>query len=390
MKGWMKNLLFALCAAPFLVKLPYMLSVWKYSPLERDDIYIWLALPVFIVASEMVRRRAGIRDKIYTKRALLYIAMAVCVLGWMASLALGINAAGVLLGIAIFALGVEFRFGRRVFVSQFPTIFFAVATCPSLSYWLDYYLHIGADEKISYFAMKVLAGVAFFSFWSIRTLIVGHYPRISNMIFCACVFAAVLYAKISMQTLETADPFALDTSLMKSGDWIGIEVPKSDSDERFFTGCPVVERRSYYNTTSNINLLALQVGKISNIHPIGICLESAGFEVRASRQIYMQISPTRKIQVNEVELDLIGEHFAAYSFFSNSNSSTGDFTKFRFSQNKQEMWRHYQIVTPAEPSVEDARERVLVFLRNFDADRDAAARPEPIPAAPKEAETPQN
>jgi len=365
MKIWLKNLFFALSALPILFKAPYLFDVWKNSPLESADFIMWLAMPFVALISELVRRKAGIDDTMKSYRMLIVAAFVFCVLLWLLlTFSFKINAAAILLGVAILALGVELRFGRRIFMSQLPTFLFALLATPSLSYWLDYYLHIGLDGTYSFFAVKFSIAMVFFLVWSYRTLKTRRYPRIISMAFCLCVMSAALYARIEASTLEPGSPLFIDLTRLSGGDWMAKNDELSDADRRFFKGCTDITRRTYFNVDSYISYLGLTVNDISNIHPIGICLKSSGAEVFSSRQIYISVKGSAA-QVNELKTEAAGGRFIVYSWFSDATMSTGDFTKFRLSKRDGKLWRHYQIMTPALPDDDAARKRVMDFLKEF-------------------------
>ncbi len=362
MKYFLKNLFFALAAVPILLKLPYLMAVWRETPLDSKDMYIWLSLPMIALFSELLRRHLKIVDVVENYRKLTLLVLIFALISY-AVIAFKVNAAGILLGIMIFSLAVELRFGRRVFVSQFPTMFFAVLSCPSLSYWLDYYLHTGISSSTSYFLIKIFLGLTFFIYWNISTFVNRSYPRISSVLFCVFVLFAIFFFKVKTQSLEAGDEFKIDTNKMYAGNWISEKVPGSYSDKRFFASSPI-ERRAYFNNDSNVNLLALKVNDISKVHPIGICLKSAGYDVSSSKQIYLPVGD-KTLQVNELEIFNGESHYIAYSFFSNGRYTTGDFTKFRFSKRSQNQWMHYQIIAPFTENEEISRARVQNLLKNF-------------------------
>lgn len=360
MKSAIKNILFALCALPLLAKMPYMVSVWKSSPLEGGDFIVWLAIPAVAALCEIIRCKAGIEGGAETYKKWMLTALAACLAAWFL-IAFKINAAGILLGIFILALAVDLRFGRAVFVSQIPTFMFAIVAVPSISYWLDYYLHIGLAGTYSYFAFKFLFATGFLAAWSVLSVKKRRYPRIWSIIFCMAVCAAALYNRIEYNSLPAGDPIFVDTQKNASGEWMSREDPVSEADARFFTGCDEIVRKSYFNADSGMQLLALSVNRISSIHPVGICLESSGYDIVSSRQVSISLSD-REIQINELRVRKNGSDLAVYSWFSDGEKSTGDFTKFRLQKSAAKNWRHYQIMTPEDGAKED---RFRSFLEAF-------------------------
>ena len=73
----------------------------------------------------------------------------------------------------------------------------------------------------------------------------------------------------------------------------------------------------------------------------------------------------RTIQINELRARKNGSDLAVYSWFSDGEKSTGDFTKFRLQKSPSKNWRHYQIMTPADSTDGTADKRFASFLEAF-------------------------
>ena len=364
MKNWQKNLLFILSLIPLAAKFPYIVNVWIWSPLESGDPLMWMVIPVVAVFSEYLRRKLDIGFLEKPEARIVGAAFAFALAAWCV-LAFKINAAGVILGVVVAALAVDLRFGRAVFSSQVPTFFFAILACPSVSFWLDYYLDTGLGGGASYLAAKFSLALAFLFVWTFSAFIRRRYPRMINVVFYACICVAFLYNRAETNSLPAGAPLMIDEHVMRSGDWIARRTPVTPDDKRFFVGCSRITRMSYFNSSTPINYLGLLVGRISNIHPIGICLKSAGIDIVSSRQIYLDVKG-RKVQVNELETKVFGDKYMVYSWFSNSRESTGDFRKFRTGLSSKGTWEHYQIMLPADGrSVSDIRRDVVSFMDEF-------------------------
>ena len=363
MKSAAKNFLFALCALPLLAKLPYMVSVWRSSPLESMDWLMWLTIPPVMLASELVRRTAGIEGGRETYKWAVGAALAAAVAVW-AALAFRINSAGVLLGVAILALASDLRFGRAVSVSQLPAVFFAVLAAPSVSYWLDYYLHIGLSGTYSYFAFKMAFASVFFAVWCALSIQKRRYPRILSISFCICVCAAALYNRIEANSFPAGDPLFINTDRLSSGEWIARSDPVTAADRKFFKGCDGIARNTYFGPGSRASLLGLRVDDISGVHPVGICLKSSGFQIWDSRQTQIRLDD-RTVQVNELLVEKNGQRLAVYSWFSDGEKSTGDFMKFRLRKAHKQKWRHYQLMTPIAEPASDASKTAREFMEAF-------------------------
>lgn len=359
-----KFVLSVLAALPLLMKFPYLVSSWRGSPFERFDFYIWILIPFIAVFSECIRRCAKVMH--YPKTYPFAFAAALIVsVALYAFLGFKLNAVGLLLGMLIFMFAVELIFGRQVFLSQIPTFFFALTTIPNLSFWLSFCLDYGFHNPFPFFVSKLVLGMLFFAGWSLRTLNLRRYPRVSSIAFCMCAMLLFWVAAVRSRDVEEGAPLILNLELMKSGDWTGADIPESESDLRMFSEAKQVERREYFNDDSAISLLAIKVGSAKQIHPFEVCLRSSRVKILSTKNIYLTVG-NDKIQVNEVLFATSGGTFAGYSFFSDGKCSTGYFTKFRLSGHGS--WVHYQIITPAKDA-KNAQKRVEDFLEKFQSSK---------------------
>ncbi len=384
MKAWFKNFVFLAAFLPLAYKMPYLRTVWASSPVERWDKFLWLSLLLLIPLCEWIRRRANIRSR-HFPREKLWTALALC--GVLPMLAFAyvkqINAAVILLGISLIAVAVQWRFGRRVFVGQIPCFFIAVIASPSLSYWLNYYLNAGLEGTRGYFYAKLALGLAFFAGWSIYALYQKRYPRLLSVLFAALLLASVFVNKVNAHRLPSGAPSYLDPAKYEGENrWLGKELSLSAVDRRFFSGCERVSRRVYYNDYDQVGVLGIVVGAdIHAVHPVGICLESAGWDVSSQRQAYFP-SAHGEIQGAQIQASKDGKEYLIWTWFSSDKLSTGDFALFRFLRKRGEGWRHYQIMTPVtKGDLAHARDVLSSFILTFEQARVSSASKLDLPAA---------
>ena len=362
MANSLKIIFFTLSIIPLLIKLPYLISSWLGSPYERYDAIIWIGLPFVICACEYVRRKAKIANVSKTNSKILIAFIGLAILAYIA-LGFSFNAVGLVLAIAIIALSTDSMFGHKVLLAQVPTIFFVLLTIPNLSFWFNYCFNLSIGTISAFFFAKILLGIAFFVAWTFCTLYLRRYPHATSVIFCSCALATAIFAEIRAREIPVGDTAIINTNTIKAGKWIGADIPENDLDKRLFQHAKNIKRKIYYNDNSNVALLAIDVGDVADIHPIEICMRSAGVAIITSRQIYLNVGE-HKIQVNELIMQSNNQKFGAYSFFICENFSTGYFTKFRLSDSEK-CWRHYQLTTPIEKNETLARERVKDLLANI-------------------------
>ena len=358
----LKIILFLISTIPLLIKLPYLISSWIGSPYERYDAVIWLALPFVAFVCEYVRQKVKITDT-DKKTSVILIGFIGLLLFAFVVLGFNFNALGIVLAIGIVAISTDLLFGHKVLLAQVPTIFFALLTIPNLSFWFNYCFNQSIVSISAFFFAKIILGCAFFVAWILCTLFFKRYPRVSSIVFCMCAFVTIIFAKIRDSEIPVGDVLMIDIKKIKAGKWVGVDVPENRLDKRLFASAKQIKRKIYYDDNSNVALLAIDVGDIADIHPIEICMRSAGIVILESRQIYLMVED-KKIQVNELIMEVNNQKFCAYSFFVNEEFSTGYFTKFRLSDSAK-VWRHYQMITPIEKDETAIRERIKDLLRNM-------------------------
>lgn len=361
-----KNIFYILCFLPFAAKIPYMVSAWRMSPLESGDPLMWFAVVASAFFCEFMRRKIGIsrNEEPYQIPILFIIAVLV---GFWVAIGFKINAFGILFGIAVAALATDLRFGRVVFISQMPTYAFAVLGTPSVSYWLDYYLHFGLGGAFSYLMAKFFLATAFLLIWVGVAYVKKRYPLLINIIFYVVILGALVFNRVESHSLPMQSPLDIDVYKAGAGEWISRFEPKREGDDRFFYGCSKIYRKSYYNDDIGIQLLKLDIVNKKTIHPIGICMKSGGASVLYSRQINIELNGVTH-QVDELMVTVDGEKYIVYSWFSNDNVSTGDFRKFRLSVDDEAQWRHYQAMIRCVKGI-DIRMVFKDFLSNFEKNK---------------------
>ena len=363
MKKYLKNLFLIFSAIPLACKMPYLIESWQSSPFEKYDAYIWLVIPLLIFVCEFVRRVAKISPAKESVRKKLVVGLLVVFFSVFALFGFSLNALGLVLAFAILLFALELYFGRNVVLAQIPTVLFVLLTIPNLSFWISYCFNVSFGGLLSFFLYKILFGISFMIVWIVRTLQTKRYPKARSIIFVVVAIVISIFAEMRTRDIPNGDSFCIDSSKMKSGDWLGTAYAQTADDKRFFPHAKNIVRKIYYNKTSNLSLLEIDVGDISDIHPVEICLRSSGALVKSTRQIYLDVNG-KKIQVNEIFFKNNEQLFASYSFFSNDKISTGYFTKFRLSSNKNN-WRHYQIATPADKPDSEIRIRIKDFLHQM-------------------------
>ncbi|MDI9402203.1 MAG: hypothetical protein QM428_09765 [Verrucomicrobiota bacterium] len=370
----LKNLLWLLCALPLLSKAHYIYRTWIDSPLERGGWVIWVCALAVLPLCEYLRRKVTAIAPVTAEPARgvkshagwFIAAMVAVAAGWLyfSFGASRVHALSILLALAFFYLATGLRFGISVFISQSPSLFFAVLATPSLSFWVGHYLEFELRGALSYLLAKLALGWLFLGLWSLWVYYKKAWPRLQSLLFLSVLSAILLFMLAQRQSVENGAPIRLSLEELQSGEWLARKGEVTQSDLNFFTGCTWISRMEYFDNRSSVSVLALEVADITNLHPMPICLKSGGAEILSSKQIYINVHG-KPVQLNELEILSNGIRALAYSLYSNEQFSTGNFAKFRLLRKDRKIWYHYQLVTSEYPDRQSAQKRVESFLNTF-------------------------
>ena len=375
-----KNALFALSWIPLLMEMPYVLNVWKISPLERGSWILWLAALVSLVVCELCRRRSAwdvyYREH-YTDSIWFAVPLILALIGCV-FFKLGphrVHAFYILSAIMLIFSAAGWRFGVSVFMFQIPTCFFVLLGAPTIAYWIYSYLGYNIGSRNDYLITKLILGSGVMFVLCVSALLgdrlkklqprgIIEIPKPLNILFIVVVIGLFIWARASEKMTADGAAIEMDFSRLQSENWVGREDPVTERDINFFKGCTRVERCTYFNDDSYVNVLALTVKDVTNLHPMDVCLRSSGAEILSLEPVYLDINGA-KISLDEAKVRKDSAEFYSYAIYSNGEISTGDFAKFRLLRRDKKLWFHYQMMTPAQPNEEAVRARMVSFLESF-------------------------
>ena len=374
-----KNALFALSWIPLLMEMPYVLNVWKISPLERGSWILWLAALVSLVVCELCRRRSAwdvyYREH-YTDSIWFAVPLILALIGCV-FFKLGphrVHAFYILSAIMLIFSAVGWRFGVSVFMFQIPTCFFVLLGAPTIAYWIYSYLGYNIGSRNDYLITKLILGSGVMFVLCVSALLGDRLnklqprgievPKPLHLLFVLVAGGLFFWALVSNKMTADGAAIEMDFSRLQSENWVGREDPVTERYINFFKGCTRVERCTYFNDDSYVNVLALTVKDVTNLHPMDVCLRSSGAEILSLEPVYLDINGA-KISLDEAKVRKDSAEFYSYAIYSNGEISTGDFAKFRLLRRDKKLWFHYQMMTPAQPNEEAVRARMVSFLESF-------------------------
>lgn len=323
---------------PFLLKTPYLLTVWRQSPLDRyDGIFFLLAIALAALTFKRLRGFAGKADLL-------------CLLPLLGSLAVlagatikhvqTAQAAGTLLLLfSVFGL----LWGRRLFIAAAPIFAITLLGCPSTSYWVDYFLrNIPFLGILSGVGTKLLIA-ALFSAWA---LLAKKPLQTHAFIFLSALGLLALLLLWQGAPPQYGDPLLTQTGKIRIGNYLAYKRPITPLDQRFF-GDNTAERFLFIDDQGlSIELLAVKVtGSIHSTHPAGLCLKSGGHSVLSSREISFA-AEAGTLACLELFAQIKEQEFLFYVWYVGNGHSTGNFLSFRRAWAPDAEWYAYQIIVP--------------------------------------------
>ncbi|MFA5204174.1 MAG: hypothetical protein WC708_07190 [Lentisphaeria bacterium] len=355
MKPWMLVLLGGL---PLLSKLPYMVRAWRTS---RPDQWDWLFLLAFALLTALLwpRLRAwrGSGDSRFWGGAglgaLLYGA------GWWQP----VHALAIV-GALVFAWSMTgVAVGGRMAGALVPLFGILGLACTGTTYWIGYFS--GWDGL----TVKLVAGTAL-GLWAVASAWRRKLLPVRVVLFGMGLAVLLGLWAFPGHHYAAYPPFQPTLAIFKFGQFVGREIPPSDSDRRFFGNSRI--RRAFF-ADDHSAVAVLEVGDLADvhkIHPAGYCLRAAGRQIVSDR-LWVTRLEQRGFQVNEVLVDnRDGTFMLLWAWYSSAAESAGNFLFFRRSYTPGGGWRTYQAAvtgtgtgTPAE--VAAARTVLDAFLAEW-------------------------
>jgi len=354
-KAWMIVLLGGF---PLLAKLPYMVRAWRGS---RPDQWDWIFLLAFALLTVLLWPRLRTWRGCGDGRFLIGAVIGALLYGagwWHPVHALAI------IGAMVFAWSMTgVAAGGRMAGALVPLFGILGLACTGTTYWIGYFS--GYDGL----AVKVVAGTAF-GLWAAVSAYFRNVLPLRFVLFGMGVGALLGLWGFPGYRYEAYPPFQPVLAVFKFGQFIGREIPPSDSDRRFFGNSRI--QRAFF-ADEHYAVAVLEVGDfedVHKIHPAGYCLRAAGRQIVSDRLLATRLDQCG-FQVNEVLVDnRDGTFMLLRAWYSSGTESSGNFLFFRRSYVPGGGWRTYQAAvtgpgtgTPAE--VAAARTVLEAFLSEW-------------------------
>jgi len=372
MKQILKGIFFFICAIPLLCKIPYFVFIWKSSPMEADEFYIYAFLPLIALINYLCSKKINSDTNSTESSSCLGATSLAALFGiWAVSLYLQINLITIAIGIVIFGWGINVVYSRRAFMAQIPLLAVMIISTPSVSHWVDYYYGVSSLYNFNLFYFKILIIIFLLVAWNVYSLWAKHYPKIESLVFLLMAALCYIFVGIMQKSSNTMSEALLlrdDATICNS--WICENMENSNSDKYIFAKSKAIKRKIFYNNKYTIGALIVEVGNIHDIHPTSVCMKSAGFPILEQKTIYPKIGDKiyqiELVRASRTNSNVISpDDLVLFSWFSSPSNSTSDFLTFRLKSRSSGDWKYYRLQLNANESELDSTRIIETFMRDL-------------------------
>lgn len=346
----MKKIIFMLCSViPLGLQLPYLLSAWRGSRLDRLDwIFCLLAIPAALWAC-----RRGKSGK--TQWAALLLLVPMLVLSLSADYH-HINAAAAAAAMLCIWAAVWLIYSWSMAYKVLPAAMILLLATPSSSYIVS--LLLMCPVWGAWLLKFLLAAGCMLWIWGNKR----HNWEVGKgtLFFAAAVAGSSLLLLHSREIYFEGRSFIPEFS-GRAGDFWGRRIEPDENTRRFFVTSSVRQFR-YTRNDCDISVLAVKCGSdIHEIHPASHCLRTSLWSVHAEKVWYWQ----EDFAVTEIDAEKNSRRILVWVWYSTDRFSTPGFLGFRRHFRSGGNYYTYQISTPVYESVEQSRHILQQFVQSL-------------------------
>ena len=347
--------MFAACI-PYALKLPYVVSAWRASPLDSHD---WLFLPVgfALIALSCIGLEKKDESRIdWTALPLMLLIILLYIYGYIKH----IHAVSIISSIFFAAFAVLLLWGWARFMICLPAFTVFCLSATSTTYWLTNLLTpLHCEGLYAKYAIAVVSAAV-----AVLQRRFHVIPNKQETLFAFSAATVFLFVLLTLDTNVKSVPFIPDFSHRTLPSAIGCEQEPSAADLQFFAGSK--PRKFYFATNDGggVSVLAISLGtNVHQIHPPSHCLRSGGVGIQSEQRQQAALDSDRTITVTEIITADRDRQMVLWYWYSNREFSTPGFISFRRAWKPEAEWHSYQLSTTAlNGDLTTARKRILDIL----------------------------
>ena len=344
----MIKVLFLCCSViPLCLQIPYLLSAWNNSRLDRWDwIFYLLAVPAFFLACQ--KNKIGKCDAF----ALLLLIPALTLSltpSYYHINALAIASSAIFIFAAAWLIA-SWQFAYRIL----PAAVILLLGTPSSSYGVS--LLLMTQVWMAWLIKFILASLCFV--WIVCNGYFKLQLRRGTLCFTAAMLGSCLLLLHSKEIYFEGRSFIPEFT-GHAGDFWGRKIEPDENTKRFFVSSTVRQYR-YVKKDFDISVLEVKCGSdIHEIHPASHCLRTSLWTVLSEQILYLQDN----FAVTEIDARKGSRRYLTWVWFSSDKFSTPGFLGFRRHFKSGGNYYTYQISAPVFDDVEQSRAELQKFIQ---------------------------
>ena len=355
MKKFIPATISAAGAIPLMFTMPYIISAWLSSKLDRWD---WGFPVLFIITAIITIRTWRNINRFFDRRAIAPLLVVIAIAALM--IYMSIYAILICTLVILWWCLIWLAQGWPRAYRMLPPFAILSLMTTSSGYWIGYSLNLPETEGV--FVKFLLAALS--CIWMILNYKTNYLPRPTALGFAAAVALAIGIISGGKNFSRTCQPLLLDCTA-NFAEFLGRKQTLDPSFARFFQQSEAHDF-VYADTAGNsVSVLEIKCGdNVHEIHPASHCMRSSGWEI-VSEQLVTHTINGQTMQITEIIAKNKTATLFVWSWFSNDYLSTGSFLNFRRLWSSKSQWRSYQVSTNMYNGKEKAEKLLTGFITAF-------------------------
>lgn len=360
-----KNIVLFLAFIPFFIKIPWITTAWRISPLDRIG-------PVFVLIAALISVLNWSRmKKIIVKPdhwGLLLTGLGV--LGMLTGLAKSLNSVFTIFSL-LFVYGLIWFFqGWAWTVILSPLLGLLMLSIPTTTYLIGLVLSpLMAINMVALFIVKLCISGGLVG--SLYGLI--HYQEKQNKppfsvqtAIYFLIFAGILLVlgQGKRLVIEIGPTFQPQIVGGQVGAWSGMEMKLDPAEVNFFKGTDTSKFIYFDGSGLGLNVIKVAAGpNVTKIHAPEYCLTGGGWQIDSRGLLYVSLGED-SLPVSRIKVRKDNQIVYLYYWFSSKDASTPGHTAFRklYNPSEQSDWEAFQVAVAGTRSGVKADESFRSFV----------------------------
>ena len=359
-----KFILLILFNIPLFQFIPWVLSAWFNSPLDKyGPLWLIAAAILFLINSKHIIKSTSTKDL----NAIILLIFSSIFL--TISLKLQINIFAITSAIIISLTGIWLLYGWNTFLLILPIYGILFLSLPTTTYMTMYLIgKMNLPFSINSETVKIIIGIIIASLNCIYSRQKKyHITKINGIYWCSFVLFCTLFIFYRIPSKEMSQPLNLKISTNPRNGWYGEEYSLSSIEKKIYDEKNVKKYFFYNNEGYKITVMIFtSYTDVHSLHPPDYCLSGAGWQIMSDVVGTAKFN-SKKYSIRELTAKLNNTRELIFSWYSSSKMSTDDYKLFRMYQEKSTLsdWQAYLVTINIKKNSEDSKDKLLMFINNY-------------------------